>query len=113
MIIMTLFGRNQVTEAIAPRYFSIIKHPMDLSTIKSKISSTYKNFADFDNDVKLMLDNCIRYNGQGSALAMVSSCKQSYYIFVLLFCDYHTLLCVLVIRINTNEMEWQTKCFSQ
>ena len=56
---------------MAPGYFKEIAHPMDLSTIRSKIGSEYNSFADFDDDVKLMLDNCVKYNGTGSDFTRV------------------------------------------
>lgn len=47
-----------------PDYFTIIKKPMDFSTIKKKLNSgLYTNFRDFDNDMKLVFYNCILYNG--------------------------------------------------
>ncbi|KAJ3045240.1 Bromodomain containing protein 3 [Rhizophlyctis rosea] len=47
----------------APDYFDIIKHPMDLSTIETKLSSReYETVEGFAADIKLMLDNCSTYN---------------------------------------------------
>lgn len=47
-----------------PDYFTIIKNPMDFSTIKKKLNSgLYTNFREFDNDMKLVFYNCILYNG--------------------------------------------------
>lgn len=49
-----------------PDYFKIIKKPMDLSTIKSKVDrGDYKNGAAFAADVRLMFNNCFTYNPQG------------------------------------------------
>jgi hypothetical protein len=54
---------DPVTEAIAPGYFALIKRPMDLSTIQSKINKgLYQSKEDMSNDVLLMLQNCISYN---------------------------------------------------
>jgi hypothetical protein len=50
-----------VTEDIAPGYFSIIKHPMDLSTISTNLFG-YKSLEEFSSDVELMLNNCMKYN---------------------------------------------------
>jgi Bromodomain len=56
-----------VTEEIAPNYFKIIKHPIDLSMIREKLSSAgYTSYLDFVVDVKLMFTNCRTYNPPGS-----------------------------------------------
>ncbi|KAJ8415828.1 hypothetical protein AAFF_G00403850 [Aldrovandia affinis] len=52
-----------VTDAIAPGYSVIIKHPMDFSTMKDKITSNeYKTVTEFKADFKLMCDNAMMYN---------------------------------------------------
>lgn len=52
-----------VTEDIAPEYFNIIEHPMDLSTIRSKIlHEEYRSLKEFREDVILMIRNCMTYN---------------------------------------------------
>ncbi|KAM3872705.1 bromodomain-containing protein 9 isoform 2-T2 [Diretmus argenteus] len=52
-----------VTDAIAPGYFAIIKHPMDFSTMKDKITTNeYKTITEFKADFKLMCDNAMVYN---------------------------------------------------
>ncbi|GAU97486.1 hypothetical protein RvY_08770 [Ramazzottius varieornatus] len=44
-------------------YFDIIKHPIDLGTIKSKLDDRqYKNAGEFAADLRLMFTNCYRYN---------------------------------------------------
>ncbi|KAF3386496.1 Bromodomain-containing factor 1 [Penicillium rolfsii] len=49
-----------------PTYHSVIKHPMDLSTIKAKLSTgQYENAKEFHSDVKLMFKNCYRFNLEG------------------------------------------------
>ena len=59
-----------VTEAIAPGYFSKISHPMDLSTIGTKLPQ-YASLDEFDADVKLMIDNCLTYNNHTSPIVKV------------------------------------------
>ena len=50
-----------------PDYFTIIKNPMDFSTIKKRLNSgLYTNFKEFDDDVRLVFYNCILYNGDKS-----------------------------------------------
>ncbi|KAM6910232.1 bromodomain-containing protein 9 [Xenentodon cancila] len=52
-----------VTDAIAPGYSSIIKHPMDFSTMKDKIrNNEYNTVTEFKADFKLMCDNAMVYN---------------------------------------------------
>ncbi|KAB5593213.1 Transcription initiation factor TFIID subunit 2 [Ceratobasidium theobromae] len=47
----------------APDYFTIIKHPMDLSTMKAKLDNKiYKDRAAFEDDFKLMIKNAKTYN---------------------------------------------------
>ena len=46
-----------------PDYFTVIKHPMDLGTVKSKLSSgQYSSPLGFAADVRLMFSNCYKYN---------------------------------------------------
>ncbi|KAK5801198.1 hypothetical protein VI817_003410 [Penicillium citrinum] len=49
-----------------PTYHSIIKKPMDMSTIKSKLNTgQYENAKEFEADVRLMFKNCYRFNLPG------------------------------------------------
>ncbi|XP_066501234.1 bromodomain-containing protein 3a isoform X3 [Hoplias malabaricus] len=44
-------------------YHDIIKHPMDLSTVKKKMDSReYQDAQSFASDVRLMFSNCYKYN---------------------------------------------------
>ncbi|KAM9793067.1 bromodomain-containing protein 4-like [Neosynchiropus ocellatus] len=44
-------------------YYDIIKHPMDLSTIKKKLDNRqYRDAQEFAADVRLMFSNCYKYN---------------------------------------------------
>lgn len=46
-----------------PHYFKIIKTPMDLGTIKSRLRNNfYTNAQAFDDDVKLVFRNCYTFN---------------------------------------------------
>ncbi|CAK7328257.1 unnamed protein product [Dovyalis caffra] len=50
-----------------PDYYTIIKNPMDLGTIKSKIASgAYSSPLEFMADVRLTFQNAMVYNPQGS-----------------------------------------------
>jgi len=47
-------------------YFDIIKHPMDLGTVKSKLAkNAYSTPADFAEDVRLTFNNALTYNPKG------------------------------------------------
>ncbi|KAJ5102618.1 hypothetical protein N7532_003147 [Penicillium argentinense] len=49
-----------------PTYHSIIKKPMDMGTIKSKLTTgQYENSKEFEADVRLMFKNCYRFNLPG------------------------------------------------
>ncbi|XP_037944726.1 uncharacterized protein LOC119677450 [Teleopsis dalmanni] len=55
---------DPVEEDIAPRYYSIIRRPMDLLKMEDKLDSgEYNSFRDFRNDFKLIVNNCRLYNG--------------------------------------------------
>ncbi|XP_037872195.1 bromodomain-containing protein homolog isoform X2 [Bombyx mori] len=48
-----------------PDYSTIVKHPMDLSTMEKKLDrGAYKNIDDIEDDFKLMIDNCLAYNNK-------------------------------------------------
>ncbi|XP_019414990.1 PREDICTED: transcription factor GTE10-like isoform X1 [Lupinus angustifolius] len=50
-----------------PDYFKVIKHPMDLGTVKSRITSgEYSNPMDFAADVRLTFSNAMTYNPPGN-----------------------------------------------
>ncbi|KAI8889734.1 Bromodomain-containing protein [Backusella circina FSU 941] len=46
-----------------PDYVNIVKHPMDMSTIEQKLNEgEYENPDEFENDIRLMFNNCYLYN---------------------------------------------------
>lgn len=48
-------------------YYDIIKNPMDFGTIKEKLKShSYLSMKQFLEDIELVFDNCILYNGEAS-----------------------------------------------
>lgn len=54
-----------VTDDIAPGYSSLIKHPMDLSTMATKLSNhTYTSLEEFKSDFVLMCKNAMTYNSR-------------------------------------------------
>ncbi|KAK2012016.1 hypothetical protein LZ32DRAFT_317325 [Colletotrichum eremochloae] len=49
-----------------PTYFTIIKRPMDLGTIMTKIKNyDYQSIKDFQTDIKLVFKNCYKFNQPG------------------------------------------------
>lgn len=61
-----------------PDYFTVIKHPMDLGTIKEKLASgEYSSPVDFAADVRLTFSNAMTYNPPGNnvhVMAETMSC---------------------------------------
>eukprot|EP00924_Labyrinthula_sp_SR-Ha-C_P003801 maker-scaffold_3-snap-gene-5.0-mRNA-1 protein AED:0.03 eAED:0.03 QI:121/1/1/1/0.5/0.66/3/62/221 len=50
-------------------YPLLVKHPMDLSTVRKKLDAfEYETAQDFYEDVKLIWQNCLIYNADGSDL---------------------------------------------
>ncbi|KAJ2963160.1 hypothetical protein NQZ79_g1872 [Umbelopsis isabellina] len=78
---------NPIKENIAPRYYEIIKRPMDLKQIKQRIrDGTIKNTAEFERDVLLMLTNSLIYNKEGTevyqmALEMLEDVQEQIRVF--------------------------------
>jgi len=54
-----------VDTAIVPDYLDYIKHPMDLGTVKKKLSEDqYRTLADLKSDLDLIWSNCCFYNAK-------------------------------------------------
>jgi hypothetical protein len=57
-----------------PDYFDLIKRPMDLGTVQSKLHEfCYESLGLFAEDVRLTFHNCMRYNDPGSELFVLAS----------------------------------------
>jgi len=58
------FYKSVVASALGLHdYHDIIKHPMDLSTVKRKMENRdYRDAQEFAADVRLMFSNCYKYN---------------------------------------------------
>jgi hypothetical protein len=58
----------------APGYFEIIQNPMDLSTVKKKLSEhRYESVQAFVSDLHLIWDNALVFNGPESMFAFMAT----------------------------------------
>jgi hypothetical protein len=56
-----------------PDYFSIVKSPMDLSTVQRKLAeNTYETVEQWKQDVELIWSNALLYNGADSHLGLLA-----------------------------------------
>jgi len=64
-----------------PDYFTVIKHPMDLSTIMKKIKGNkYSDINDYISDVELMFNNCFTYNPPANPVHIAGLALREYFI---------------------------------
>ncbi|KAG2227295.1 hypothetical protein INT45_004250, partial [Circinella minor] len=60
---------NPIKEATAPLYYDVVKHPVDLKTIKNRIrDGVIKTTIEFERDIVLMLTNSLMYNKEGTEI---------------------------------------------
>lgn len=58
---------------IQKEYYSIIKKPMDLSTIMSRLKeNSYLSIGDWSDDMNLVFENAIKYNGEDSLVGSIA-----------------------------------------
>ena len=63
-----------------PDYFSVIKKPMDFSTIKRKLNNLiYTNFKEFVDDIELTFKNCYLYNGEKTPVGLMCTAVKDEY----------------------------------
>ncbi|XP_028772405.1 transcription factor GTE8 isoform X2 [Neltuma alba] len=63
-----------------PDYFTIIKHPMDLGTIKGKITSgAYSSPLEFVADVRITFSNAMAYNPPGNDVHTMADTLSKYF----------------------------------
>ena len=61
-------------ELCLPDYFDVVKKPMHLALIEQKLESgAYKDMAEFREEVRLVFDNAILYNGENSDVGEMAS----------------------------------------
>ncbi|GAB2269711.1 hypothetical protein Dimus_004633 [Dionaea muscipula] len=63
-----------------PDYFKVIKHPMDLGTIKGRLSSgEYPSPMDFAADVRLTFSNALTYNPAGTDVYIMTETLSKFF----------------------------------
>ncbi|KAE8697107.1 thymidylate kinase-like isoform X1 [Hibiscus syriacus] len=63
-----------------PDYFNVIKHPMDLGTVKKKIASdAYGSPLEFHDDVKLTFNNAMTYNPPGNDVHIMADTLNKFF----------------------------------
>jgi len=63
-----------------PNYYKIIKDPMDLTTLKSKVlSHKFKTICDFIRDVNKIFNNCRQFNAIDSTFAQCANVVDNYF----------------------------------
>uniref|UniRef100_A0A5S6QHF0 Bromodomain adjacent to zinc finger domain protein 2B n=1 Tax=Trichuris muris TaxID=70415 RepID=A0A5S6QHF0_TRIMR len=69
-----------VDTKVIPLYKRVIKRPMDLSTIHSKlITHVYQKSEDFIKDVNLIFDNCQTFNEDDSKIGKAGHCLRRFF----------------------------------
>uniref|UniRef100_A0A672QMI3 RING-type E3 ubiquitin transferase n=1 Tax=Sinocyclocheilus grahami TaxID=75366 RepID=A0A672QMI3_SINGR len=72
--------QEPVTPSSMPEYSEIIKTPMDLSVIRSKLAvRNYKSTEDFVEDVRLIFKNCATFHKEDTEMASVGANLESYF----------------------------------
>ncbi|XP_051282088.1 E3 ubiquitin-protein ligase TRIM33 isoform X2 [Dicentrarchus labrax] len=74
--------RDPVPSSV-PNYYKIIKQPMDLKKVKKKLqlrsSHFYQSIQEFVSDMRLVFQNCAKYNEAGSEMAISGKAVSLYY----------------------------------
>lgn len=72
--------QEPVTPASMPEYSEIIKTPMDLSVIRSRLEKMhYKSTDDFVADVRLIFKNCATFHKEDTEMASVGTNLESFF----------------------------------
>ncbi|CAI2371248.1 unnamed protein product [Moneuplotes crassus] len=63
-----------IKKDLCPDYYQVIKKPMDLSTVLKKIKNNdYEQMQEYLDDLRLIFNNCILYNGDGSTYGIAAN----------------------------------------
>ncbi|RHZ49984.1 hypothetical protein Glove_508g43 [Diversispora epigaea] len=80
--------RVAVSRDEVPDYYNVIKNPMDLSSIESKVEDNcYKSIDDYISDIKTIFNNCRLYNADGTIYVKCAAGLEKYFIERLKFYD--------------------------
>ena len=64
----------------APHYLEIIKKPMSLMEVRNNLGDgIYSSFDNFKNDVNLIWENAIKYNGENSIIGYMAAEAKLYF----------------------------------
>ena len=64
-----------------PDYYNIIKHPMDLNTVKTRLrEKQYNSGADAIADITLVFSNCIKYNGKDADVSKMCNALKEIFV---------------------------------
>jgi Bromodomain len=63
--LLSHFSHYPNVSSLYPEYFSIVKRPMDLLTVLSRLAD-YRHVEDFRDDIRLIWRNCMKANKKGS-----------------------------------------------
>lgn len=56
-----------------PTYHKVIKNPMDVGTVRSKLNQgQYENAKEFEADIRLIFQNCYKFNGTAHAVSQMA-----------------------------------------
>ncbi|CAG8750011.1 21700_t:CDS:10, partial [Dentiscutata erythropus] len=72
--------RTPVNGDEVPDYYKVIKNPMDLSKIESKVENNcYKSIEEFAHDVRIIFHNCKVYNADGTVYVKCATGLEKYF----------------------------------
>jgi histone acetyltransferase len=72
--------RKPVDPAEVPDYLSVITSPMDLSTMSKRLENEhYKSISEFTTDLKLIADNCRKYNDPDTTYYKNANILENFY----------------------------------
>ena len=70
-----------VDERQVPDYYTIIKDPMDLSTVESKLNKqNYLTLTKFIGDITQIFDNCHYYNDAKSSIVICAKNLENFFV---------------------------------
>ena len=73
--------KDPVDLVLYPAYSSFVTNPMDLSTMESKLKEgRYNNVGEFMQDLDLIIDNCVAFNGKDHAVTQAGYNMRAYFL---------------------------------